>query len=73
MSRVPVEKRRYKPSYSISVRLGLDTIARRVEPRDQFERQAIRWIAEMRRWHMTRVQPPAHARYVKCKKSRKAA
>jgi hypothetical protein len=44
-----------------------------VEPRDQFERQAIRWIAEMRKWHMTRVQPPAHARYVKCKKSRKAA
>jgi hypothetical protein len=69
MSRVPVEKRRYKPSYSISVRLGLDTIARRVEPRDQFERQAIRWIAEMRRWHMTRVQPPARAVYEKRRKS----
>lgn len=69
MSRVAVEKRRYKPSYSISVRLGLDTIARRVEPLDQFERAALRWIADMRRWHMTRVQPPARAVYERRRKT----
>ena len=57
--------RRYKPSYSIHVRLGLATIAQRTEPRDEYERAALGWIADMRKWYLTRIEPVHIQQYAK--------
>jgi hypothetical protein len=65
-----VKKRVYKPSYSISVRLGLDTIARRTVPVDRFERRALEWIADMKWWHINKTQLKFRAKYELSKKKK---
>lgn len=65
--RKPLAERKTKPTYSIAVRLGLETIARRTRPIDMFEAAAIEWIVNMHRWHKTRIAPQMHARYLRGK------
>lgn len=42
---------KHRPHYSVSVRLGLQTIARRTKPFDKFEMAALKYIDDMKRWH----------------------
>ena len=74
-ARITVDRRRNKPSYSIHVRLGLDTIAFRTHPRDQYERAAIQWIVDMRRWYLARIEPEHVRQYARklAKKNTNAA
>ena len=42
-----------KPSLSLNVRLGLRAIARKFEPRDDYDQRAIAWIHDTIAWYDT--------------------
>jgi hypothetical protein len=63
-------RRPYKPSYCVTVRLGLETIARRANPVDRFELAAIRWIQDMKEWHRNIESPKQRSVYQSRKKAR---
>jgi hypothetical protein len=64
-------RRPYKPSYCISVRLGLESLALRSVPRDRWESTALRWIADMKEWHRTIESPKQRSEYQRRKGNRK--
>jgi hypothetical protein len=63
MKKPKLTDRKNRPSYTISVRLGMDTIARRTTPIDKFEKAALAWIADTKWWHANRQQPRRRREY----------
>lgn len=62
--------RKYKPTYSRSVRIGLMLIAERVIPMNLKEKVALDWIRSSYKWHVEVVAPRTRAENQRDKKKR---